>query len=85
MGKNVTGTQDSKIKNSVCPPLTTSDIVTLRGKPMVKIIKPNKKGSAKSLYLPQKEEWVYLSVHDNSTEHYFFVNEFLLGWRKDKQ
>ncbi|MBI4833919.1 MAG: hypothetical protein HY811_03755 [Planctomycetes bacterium] len=85
MSKSVAGTLNVETKNPVCPPLTTGDIVTLRGKPMVKIIKPGNKNAGRELRLTQKEEWVYLSIQDNSNEHYFFDGEHLVGWKKTKR
>ncbi|MBI4835193.1 MAG: hypothetical protein HY811_10335 [Planctomycetes bacterium] len=68
------------IRNSVCPPLTTDDIFTLRGKPMVKCIEP-----AKNLNLPverRNQKWVYVSLHTNNEEHYFFKDGYLVGWKR---
>ncbi|MBI4833348.1 MAG: hypothetical protein HY811_00810 [Planctomycetes bacterium] len=67
-----------------CPPLSTDDLVVLRGKPMAKIIQPinNHPHPAKDSFPSTTEEWVYISIRDNSNEHYFFENQQLVGWKK---
>ena len=63
-----------------CPPLTPDDILTLRGKPMVKWIEP-----AKDLRLPMErraQKWIYASLHTNTEEHYLFKDGYLAGWKK---
>jgi len=65
---------------SACPPLTPSDIVTLRGKPMVKLIKPTHNRNWRPEQ--QEQEWVYPSVDSTNEEHYFFKDGYLVSWYK---
>ncbi|MBI4833315.1 MAG: hypothetical protein HY811_00645 [Planctomycetes bacterium] len=57
-------------------PLTTDDIMALRGKPVAKWLKPKKDSE------PVSEEWIYLFPQTNSKEHYLFKNGCLVNWKK---
>ena len=62
-------------------PLTSADIITLRGKPAVaKITKPSAPNNGQKPILQSREEWIYFDK-DNK-EYYFFENEQLVRWKK---
>jgi len=63
-----------------CPPLTPDDILTLRGKPLGKWVGPTKDSNLRIERRTQK--WIYVSLHTNIEEHYFFKNGYLTGWQK---
>ncbi|MBI4833524.1 MAG: hypothetical protein HY811_01720 [Planctomycetes bacterium] len=62
----------------ICPPLTTADILTVRGKPALKRIEPVKSRRE----LQKNEEWVYFFIYNNTKEYYFFEKGRLVGWKK---
>jgi hypothetical protein len=55
-----------------CPPLTTNDILTLRGQPMSK--------RNESLRNPI-EEWIYYNPRRNNKESYVFKKEKLIRYK----
>jgi len=61
-----------------CPPLTPSDVLTLRGNPMAKRIE-----LLKNSFNPAMEEWIYYHSHTNTKESYKFKDGFLVGWSKE--
>lgn len=54
------------------PPLTSDDILALKGQPMAKKVKPNNGLT--------QEEWIYYRASINSKEHYIFKNGRLIEW-----
>jgi hypothetical protein len=60
---------------SAYPPLTPDDILTLRGQPVAKRIKPNNGSSS--------EEWIYYNMNTNSKECYRFKNGKLAGYKTE--
>ncbi|MBI4834173.1 MAG: hypothetical protein HY811_05080 [Planctomycetes bacterium] len=63
-----------------CPPLTTDDILALRGKPLSKWVEPTK--DSKLPIERREQKWVYVSLHTNNEDHYFFKNGYLIGWER---
>jgi hypothetical protein len=80
---------------STCPPLTTDDILILRGNPMAKRIEPLKKsfsargGSPPAVGHgayggnPAIEEWIYYKTPTNAKESYVFKNGTLIGYKTE--
>lgn len=68
----------NKIKAN-CLPFTSDDIITLRGQPIAKRVKP-----VKNSFLPLIEEWIYYQAQTNTKESYVFKNSRLINWRKEK-
>ncbi|MBI4833936.1 MAG: hypothetical protein HY811_03840 [Planctomycetes bacterium] len=67
--------------NLSCPPLTPSDILTVKGKPSLKVIKPYKKQNV--LVEQAEQEWIYVILNPmKSKEHYFFKGGYLVNWKK---
>jgi len=58
---------------SNCPPLTPTDILIIKGKPMSKVIEPMRNSS-----VPKTEEWIY--YNNKSKESYLFKNGYFIGW-----
>jgi hypothetical protein len=58
-------------------PLTTDDIITLRGKPVAKKIKELKNFALLSL-----EEWIYYNLNTKEQEYFLFKNGCLMNWQK---
>jgi hypothetical protein len=60
-------------------PLTQDNILTLKGQPVTKVIKPNNRNNALDL-----EEWIYYNVPDKTKtkECYRFKNGRLVGYNK---
>lgn len=61
---------------SNCPPLTPDDVITLLGKPMLKMSEP----STNSFYA-DAEEWIYYNVKENIKEIYSFKNNKLTDYQ----
>jgi len=57
------------------PPLTPNDILTLRGKPKAKSIKPNNGSS--------EEKWIYYNISKKNKESFIFKNGRLIGYNMD--
>jgi hypothetical protein len=62
------------------PPITTEEIITLKGVPMSKRIRFINKSAESSKSM---EEWVYYSDKDNTKEYYLFKSGKVIGYKKE--
>jgi len=62
---------------SICPPLTSDNILTLKGQPVTKMINPNQRKNVLAI-----EEWIYYNVSDREQECFSFKDGTLINWTK---
>jgi len=67
-----------KSNTTAYPPLTSDDILVLRGQPVTKKIAP-----ADNSGIMEAEEWAYYNKQGMTKEYYLFNNGMLISYKKE--